>query len=692
MRLFHSEIETREPSAIRRFIRRLRRSATLERWTSSRGSTTFPAIAVPATTFAQEQSRPASNAPPVPRRDAPESNRSEWLDAMSAALPHYEILLELDSGGQGVVYEALHVPANRRVAIKILRDGPIASPQQIARFNREIEMVARLRHPNIVTLHETGTALGRPYFVMEFIDGWPVDEHAVVDRPSVRRVVEWFERVCLAVSHAHQRGVIHRDLKASNILIDETGEPRVLDFGLAKDLRTNDDHTDAGQVLGTLPYLAPEQVTQGGAEADVRTDVYAIGVALYKTLTGRFPYNVSGSTKETIDAITSTPPMRLRRALVEEIRPEFRRLQGINEDLECILQKSLAKDKSRRYSSAAAFAEDLRSYLDGRAVAARAGHNWYQFRKTVRRYRTPLGIAAAFGVILGATLAGMTASWQRELETGRISTAALQAAGFVRAGQAAREAGNRDAAIQSFRSAIEAAHVVGGSDPQLFRQVFTGHYALAELLMAGGDVAGAESNLRAAEQIVAELESSLPEDPEILRLRGFGLQLAGKLASRQGDWAACVNGMSEAEPFLRDFGASAAVAEAAQFDVAVLLFVKAHCQRKLGDDGAALATYGESHELLADLAHSGPLPVKYAFELARVEGEMAFLELRRKTIEGDAKAARWLAAAYDRLIALQGMPEAGARKPEIDQLLEHVRSNTSLATRRLQATASGTGH
>ena len=186
------------------------------------------------------------------------------LTFLRKSLAGYEIIERIHHGGQGIVYRARQCSTNRIVAIKLLLHGPFATRAQRLRFEREIELVSRLRHPSIVTLYESGLVAGRQYFAMEFVEGLPIDHYVILNDLSVRECVELFVVVCRAVSHAHQRGIIHRDLKPSNILVDSEGRPHVLDFGLAKDLTNSSGAGSAsslsvtGQILGTWRYLSPE--------------------------------------------------------------------------------------------------------------------------------------------------------------------------------------------------------------------------------------------------------------------------------------------------------------------------------------------------------------------------------------------------------------------------------------------------
>jgi serine/threonine protein kinase len=230
----------------------------------------------------------------------------------------YEFIEEIGRGGMGVVYKALQVSTKRNVAVKVMLAGPFASEKAQRRFDREVQLAARLRHPRIVTVLESGqVSTGQKYFAMDYVSGKPLNTYLAEASPGPRAILALFMDICEAVDYAHGNDVVHRDLKPANVLIDGNGNPHIMDFGLAK-ATDSDDKEDTvsadvslpGQVMGTLRYLSPEQAAGALEEVDVRTDVYALGVMLYEALTGSLPFDTSGRPSDVIRSSRPPPPTR----------------------------------------------------------------------------------------------------------------------------------------------------------------------------------------------------------------------------------------------------------------------------------------------------------------------------------------------------------------------------------------------
>ena len=321
-------------------------------------------------------------------------------------IPGYRLGRELHRGGQGAVFEAEQIATRRRCAVKMLLGGQFASAAQRARFEREVEVVAALRHPAIVTLYESGISRrGEPWFAMEFVEGERLDEHLRRTEAAPREIAAIMRRVADAVAYAHRRGVIHRDLKPGNILIDPDGSPRLLDFGLARATPEANAHdprsssTLAGEFVGTFAYAAPEQLAGDPTAIDSRCDLYALGVVLYEALAGKRPFEGAKSIGELVLQKTTQTPRRPSGIAVE-------RGVRIDRDLDVIALRLLAADPSRRYASAAALEDDLARHLDGRPILAREDSVVYVFTKTVRRHWIASSAALLFGLtVIGAGVA-----------------------------------------------------------------------------------------------------------------------------------------------------------------------------------------------------------------------------------------------------------------------------------------------
>src|SRR5213595_1847662 len=330
---------------------------------------------------------------------APNNKKSASVAELLGELGDYELLEEIGRGGQGVVFRARQKSLNRTVALKVISLGQWASKAHLKRFRREAEAAASLDHPCIVPIYEVGERDGCCYFSMKFVEGGQLDEAVRRTPMPMRQAAELMAKVARTVHYAHEHGILHRDIKPGNILLDANGEPHLTDFGLARLVEHGSTVTGSLEVMGTPSYMAPEQAVGNNAAVGKATDVYGLGAVLYELLTGRPPF-AGETTYETIHLLLDSEPRQPR---------QWNR--KIDRDLSAICLKCLEKGPRHRYASALALAEELERWLRHEQIRAKRSGFFTHARKWVHRNR----IIAALILLSVVLAAGLSVTiWERE--------------------------------------------------------------------------------------------------------------------------------------------------------------------------------------------------------------------------------------------------------------------------------------
>jgi non-specific serine/threonine protein kinase/serine/threonine-protein kinase len=357
----------------------------------------------------------------VPEAEGKAEELGSWVG-------RYRLLGILGEGGMGIVYLAQQEhPIQRQVALKVIKPG-MDTRRVIARFEAERQTLAMLDHPNIAHIHDAGTTKsGRPFFVMEHVEGLPITDHCDRNKLSLKERLRLFEQVCQAIHHAHQKGIIHRDIKPSNILVatqEDRAIPKVIDFGVARAIKQplteRTLSTEQGQLVGTPEYMSPEQLDLVDAGADTRSDVYSLGVLLYVLLAGALPFESETVREQGLEHLRRIareqdpkPPSTRLTSLGEKAaeiarnrRTDVRTLaKDLRNELEWIPLKAMAKDREQRYRSAAELADDIRNYLDHAPLVAGPPSGMYRICKFLRRHRNPaIGTAALLAALIAGTV------------------------------------------------------------------------------------------------------------------------------------------------------------------------------------------------------------------------------------------------------------------------------------------------
>jgi len=551
----------------------------------------------------------------------------------------YKLLEQIGGGGMGVVYmaEQLH-PVRRKVALKIIRPG-MDSGQVIARFEVERQALAMMDHTNIAKVLDAGTTdAGRPYFVMELVKGIPITDYCDQARLTTRQRLELFIQVCQAVQHAHQKGVIHRDLKPTNILVtlhDGKAVPKVIDFGIAKAagqlLTEKTLFTNYAQMLGTPLYMSPEQAQLSGLDVDTRSDVYSLGVLLYELLTGTTPFAKQRLREAAYDEMRriireEEPPKPSTRlstlggqiaAISDHRDTDPKRLNHlVRGELDWIVMKSLEKDRTRRYETANELARDVERHLRDEPVQACPPSRAYRVRKFARRNKVALTTAA---LISAALLLGTAMSTWQAIRANRNLVEANRQRNLAEAGlketriQKAIAEKNQDLADKSHqqaRRAVEQLFVIVGDDLVLNQPEF--QPLRAELLQAAlgyyqefiklwKDVPAKRAELAISYRRVAQLAQQMGAQAEALSAGSKALELQIELANEQQDDSRQT------------------------YELAITWIALGLAQQSSGQHNKAAQSYDQALVLWESLAEKDPLDLRYQSGLAAAYHNLGYL-------------------------------------------------------------------
>ncbi len=553
---------------------------------------------------------------------------------LAESVPGFQVIREIGRGGMGVIYEARQEEPPREVALKVMRGGRSVSKHRLMLFRQEAETLARLSHPNIAAIFGAGTTEeGRPYFAMELVRGVPLTEYVRLAQLPAGERLRLFCKVCYAVHYAHQHGVIHRDLKPSNIVVDADGNPKVLDFGLARITETDKSmrgmSAEAGRIMGTLPYMSPEQAGGQQDVVDVRTDVYSLGVILHEMLTDELPFEATAGALEEEERGAGRQAARRRDVAG----------RGLRGELKTIVRKALEHGRDERYQSAAALAEDIERSLSHRPILARRASALYVFRKWVRRHRAlSFYVTTLVVLVLVFTVSVAREAAQREMEMQQRTAQVAEWRQKTQAEHRLELAVVRE--VQSFwEHALQAGSLAGGTATIADVLDLAAARAAEELAerptvaVAIHDLLGlAYANIEQYEAAEQQLRTALALHEALGKGRkpdaAVTLERLGRVLMNRGEFA-------EAEPILRE------CLELRRQSLGAAHWLTYHTENEWGVCLARLGRYDEAEEALA-ASHAG-LHSAFGAEDERTEAARQRLADLYESWGKPAEAARWQA-------------------------------------------------
>ncbi|MBI3724471.1 tetratricopeptide repeat protein [bacterium] len=625
-----------------------------------------------------QRSAPPASTPASPFQGSPDPGRiSPGLGPPSVALPqearigHYLLVRELGRGGMGVVFRARDTVLMRDVAIKVIHDARLATKAALGRFQREAMATARLHHPGVVSVFETGEHEGRPYIVMELVTGESLEALLARETVEPMRLAALVREVALALEHAHENGIVHRDVKPENVIVDQAGRARLMDFGLAREIGSADRLTATGQSLGTPAYMAPEQAAGDLAAQGPRTDVYGLGGILYRGLAGEPPFQ-----GETVREL-------LFRVIREDAVPPSRGNPLVPRDLETIALRCLAKDPGSRYPTAAAVALDLARFEEGQAILARPA-GWFERSRSWARRNQGLAwaLAAIFVLAVGSSGAGVA------LTLSTVASLKEQREALLRSQREAEErARSNRSRAQALLADAERFHE--SKDFEAMRVATSRAIELAPEIPRAWYLRGlAREELRDLDGALGDASRAIDLDARSAKsfeLRGELHRAKGELEQAEADWARCLEldsrstaalvGRAAARFRRGDYrGAGADASRATELDGRMpLAWIWRGLSRwKSGEAEGAIADFDRAIEL--EPTSSMAFTNRGAVHHGRGEVDLAFADFTR-AIETDA---RNVDALLNRGVILDA-------RGDLDSALADYERAVALAPRNAQA-------